>query len=312
MRLMAHRVLARVAILGVTGLFALTGALTTSPFAHAAAESGAQYHVTIVAHDNGSSSNFHGSFNVPQTVPAGSVEIKFTNDGTVEHMAQFFKLKAGVSESLFIHQLAELFAAKTFPATAQKLRDVLAIASAGGGADGEQAGATEKVIEHLTPGRYVVVCLETTPQGAPHFLLGMTSLFTVTGADHFVAPASNGVVTETDHTILLPSVIHKSQPMTLRINVSSQSHEFQIASVPAGTTKAELLACLTNPPGSPKCTLTAPPEDVTGAGAIFPGGSHWLELNLKPGTYVAWCFVPDIHTGMPHALMGMLTVFVVK
>lgn len=311
MRLLARRVLARVAILGMTGLFVLTGALATSPFAHAA-EGGAQYHMTIVAHDNGSSANFHGSFSLPQSVHAGSVEISFTNAGTVEHMAQFFKLKAGVSESQFIHELAEVFEAKTFPITAQKLRDLLAIASAGGGADGEQAGATEEVIEHLTPGRYAVVCLETTPQGVPHFLAGMTSLFTVWGADHFVAPASNGVVTETDHSILLPSVIHKSQPMTLRVKVSSQSHEFQIASVPAGTTKAELLACLTNPPGSPKCKLTAPPEDVTGAGAIFPGGSHWIELDLKPGTYVAWCFVPDIHTGMPHALMGMLTVFAVK
>ena len=310
MRLMARRAFAKLALLGLICLFALAGGLASSPVAQA---SGArtQYDMTIVAHDNGSSTNFHGSFSMPNWVHAGRVEITFTNDGTVEHMAQLFKLKPGVSQSHFIQELTEIFTAKSFSVTAQKLRDLLAIASANGGADGEQPGSTEQVIEHLTPGMYMVICLEATPQGMPHFLLGMAHTLTVTGRDTFTAPASNGTIIETDHSIAVPPVIHDSGPLTLRINVSSQTHEFQLSSVPAGTTKAELLACLTNPPGSPLCKLSAPPVDVGGAGALFPGGSHWIELRLKPGTYVAWCFVPDVHTGMPHALMGMITVFVV-
>lgn len=308
---MAHRALAKFALVGLTCLFALLGGLASSPVAQAS-DAGVQFRLPIVAQDNGSSTNFHGSFDMPSSVHAGTVEIEFTNSGSVEHMAQLFKLKPGVSQSYFIEELDEVFTATSPSDTAQKIRDLLAIASAGGGADGEQPGSTEQVIEHLTPGRYVVVCLEATPQGTPHFMLGMANALTVTGPDHFTTPASNGTIIETDHSITVPSVIRHSQPLTLRINVSSQTHEFQLSSVPAGTTKAELLACLTNPPGSPLCTLTAPPVDVTGAAALFPGGSHWIELNLKPGTYAAWCFVPDIHTGMPHALMGMITVFVVR
>ncbi|MFI5272939.1 MAG: hypothetical protein ACHQ4H_07905 [Ktedonobacterales bacterium] len=314
MRRTVHRaftqVAAKVAIVGLTGLFALVGGLAGSPVVQAAG--GTQYHLAIVAHDNGSSTNFQGSFSMPSSVHAGRVEIAFTNGGSVEHMAQFFKLKPGVSEGQFIPELTELFTAKSFPIAAQKIRDLLAIASGGGGPDGEQPGWTENVIEHLTPGTYVVVCLEATPQGVPHFLLGMAARLTVWGNDNFTAPASNGTVIETDHSIAVPAVIHESQPLTLRINVSSQTHEFQLASAAPGTTKAEILACLTNPPGSPLCKLTSFPVDVAGAGGLFPGGSHWIELHLKPGTYVAWCFVPDVHTGMPHALMGMVTVFVVK
>lgn len=310
MRAIAHRVFAKFALLGLIGLFALTSGLVASPVAQAWGT--VTHNMTIVAHDNGSSSHFRGSFSLPSSVHAGGVKVTLINKGAAEHMAQFFKLKPGVSESRMIHKLSELFAAKTPAATAQKLRELLAITTAYGGADGEQPGARETVIEHLTPGRYVVVCLETTPQGVPHFELGMTAQFTVSGSDHFVAPASNGTIVETDHVIRLPSVIHKSRPLTLRINVSSQTHELQIASVPAGTTRDEILACLQNPPGSPKCKLKAPPEDVTGASGLFPGGHHWIKLDLKPGTYVALCFVPDIHTGLPHALMGMVTVFVVK
>lgn len=300
------RALTRVALLMSASLLLAVGQAAASPVAQASG--GTQYGLNIVAHDNGATTGFHGSFDMPDSVHAGRVEITFTNDGSVEHMAQLFKLNPGVSESKFIGEFDELITSKTPSQTVQALHEVLAIASAWGGANGEQPGAREEVIEHLVPGNYVVICLETTPKGVPHFLLGMAHTLTVWGNDTFTTPDSNGTVIETDHEIILPSIITHSRPMTLRIDVSSQTHEFEIASVPTGTTKAQLLACLTG--GT--CTLKASPVDVTGAGAIHPGASHWIELNLKPGTYVAWCFVPDIHTGMPHALMGMLTVFVVN
>ena len=48
-----------------------------------------------------------------------------------------------------------------------------------------------------------------------------------------------------------------------------------------------------------------------GLGALSPGQTSWLALDLAPGTYIALCFVPDRETGVPHALMGMVQVFTV-
>jgi len=42
------------------------------------------------------------------------------------------------------------------------------------------------------------------------------------------------------------------------------------------------------------------------------GNTVWSLLDLKPGTDVAVCFVPDAQTGMPHFLMGMYTPFTVQ
>ncbi len=37
----------------------------------------------------------------------------------------------------------------------------------------------------------------------------------------------------------------------------------------------------------------------------------WMPLTLEPGTYAGLCFIPDQESGMPHAAMGMYTVFTV-
>ena len=38
----------------------------------------------------------------------------------------------------------------------------------------------------------------------------------------------------------------------------------------------------------------------------------WIELDLTPGTYAAICFIVDPHTGRPHVLDRMVTVFAVR
>ncbi|MEZ4529990.1 MAG: hypothetical protein R2855_03080 [Thermomicrobiales bacterium] len=42
-----------------------------------------------------------------------------------------------------------------------------------------------------------------------------------------------------------------------------------------------------------------------------PGQDQSSELDLAPGTYIAVCFIPDMATGMPHAMMGMAASFTV-
>jgi hypothetical protein len=45
--------------------------------------------------------------------------------------------------------------------------------------------------------------------------------------------------------------------------------------------------------------------------ALSPGQTNWMALNLAPDTYIALCFVPDDGTGLPHAVMGKIQVYIV-
>ncbi len=307
----------RITLPCLLALASLGGSLAAAP---AVAAHGTTIHVVkVTAHDNGSDANFHGYFTIPSTVPTGLVEFHFKNEGTQDHMAQFFKLNPGVSESEFLARLTPLFSSQDPSVVTHALHELLEISAAAGGADSVTAGVVQSVIERVTAGHYVVVCFDTTSDGTPHFLRGMHKSFWVTknawaAVDQDTniedgAPVANGTVYESDHSISVPSVISTSQPLLLKVRVSDQTHEFQLVRVPAGTTKDALLQCLTGPQSA--CTLTGEPIDSGGAASIAPGSTHWVELNLAPGTYAAWCFVPDIVTGMPHAFMGMITVFTV-
>lgn len=277
--------------------------------------------VLIMAHDDG----VHFSFSMPKQVPAGLVEFVFENRGTQDHMAFAFRLKPGVSQALFIQRLTPVVTSQDPKVVVTALKALLRVASAAGGANSITPGSRQDVIERLNPGHYVLVCLDSTPNGTPHFLLGMARSFFVTDdarakverddALDDGAPRANGTILERDHQIVMPSVIHiqhgaHRDGVTFKVKVRDQTHELAILRVPNGTTKQELLNCLTGPPSA--CALKAPPVDAGGAAAIAPGSTHWVELHLAPGTYAALCFVPDIMTGLPHAFMGMVTIFTVR
>ena len=44
---------------------------------------------------------------------------------------------------------------------------------------------------------------------------------------------------------------------------------------------------------------------------MSPGATNYVELDAQPGEYLVACFVPDVETGMPHAMMGMIGSFMV-
>lgn len=311
--------IARFALSGLLALGSIAGAVVATP---AASAHGAQVHVVnISAHDNGlDNQSFKGWFTMPSKVPTGLVEYRFDNDGSTGHMAQLFKLNPGVSEEKFLARLGPLFTTHDPAKVKVALHELLEVAAAAGGTESVMSGMHQDVIERVSAGHYMVVCFDTTSDGTAHFLLGMhkgfwasSDVWAPVDTGHTVddgSIGSSGTINEFDHSITVPSVIHQDRPLVLKITVATQTHELALVKVPAGTTKAQLLQCLTGPQSS--CQLKGPPMDAGGAGALAPGNSHWIELNLQPGTYAAWCFVPDINTGMPHAFMGMITIFTVN
>lgn len=53
-------------------------------------------------------------------------------------------------------------------------------------------------------------------------------------------------------------------------------------------------------------------EVVGGVGAMSPGVTAWIDLDLAAGTHIGACFLPTLEgedADTPHAFLGMMTTF---
>jgi hypothetical protein len=111
----------------------------------------------------------------------------------------------------------------------------------------------------------------------------------------------------------LPEELHAGKQIWKVTNSGTQTHEIEIANAPDGTTIDQLRAALSAGRDAPVpqggLDLEKAPQ-----GAMAPlsvGVTGWAVLDLKPGTYVAFCIMPDSN-GMSHASEGMAAVFTVS
>lgn len=244
--------------------------------------------------------NTHG------TVAAGLVKIRFTNDGTMEHQAQLFRLNNGVSYAKF---LADLHGSNPNVA-------FFVDSSPDGGATPVVPHESQTVWEAMQGGTYAVVCFVSGGDGVPHFLKGMVAKLVVSG--HMsprelaaVHPAGEleGVISAHDMTYTMPSVIHDGALYRFRDTDMADVHELNFGRLLPGKTVADAKAWFASfaKPGGP---FGPPPFIASGGfGAELPGAGGWLRADVDPGNYVAFCLVPDDKTGLPHAAMGMVVGF---
>ena len=278
-------------LLIVASLLAACGASTStsSPYTPASQPAATVPQVTITAKDF--------SFAMPDTLPTGLVDITLTNQGTQPHQAQLERLNNGVT------QAQVLAAFKKGPEA------FLPLLSSYGGANAVDPGQSQEVILTLAQGQYVMLCFVSGPDHIPHVLKGMYKFFTVTGpsnANQVSQPQVNGQVMLREFSIVLPASIPAGPLMLQVTNRGTQPHEMDLFKLMPGKTMQDALAFLQKPAGPP------PFEDAGGMGALNPGMSGWVKLNLTSGNYVALCFVPDRTTGTPHFALGMITSFSVQ
>jgi hypothetical protein len=103
---------------------------------------------------------FEYGFTLPDEVEAGKFKLELTNIGEHPHLIAIAEAPPGVTaedviadESLIIRDVGFAFA---------------------------EPGETAKgKLKELTPGNYVFACFVETPEGVPHFALGMLGEFTV-------------------------------------------------------------------------------------------------------------------------------------
>lgn len=258
----------------------------------------ASHVLDVTAHDNGSTDSFALS---TDHLRAGLVQVRLHNAGTVAHQAQLLRLHDGVTPAAYLQAVL-----------ATQGGAVLALADAAGGATSVDPGGLQVTWQRLSAGSYVVMCFQDGgDHGAPHFALGMFSPFTVSGAGTRAHPPGHvlGSIYAFSFGFRMPAVVDGHGLYRFTNTAVADTHEAAVLKLAPGKTAADVLAWV-------ESGLTGPAPvvgDLGGSGAVAPGGSTWVRLNLPPGDYVMVCFVPDDEPPhLPHAALGMVQGFTAR
>lgn len=99
-------------------------------------------------------------------------------------------------------------------------------------------------------------------------------------------------------------------------NAGAQMHFVDISQVPDGTTKEQMGALIDSfMTGTPPAADGVQESDVTPVAYIaeMSGGAEvTVPLSLEAGTYFLSCWIPDIETQAPHAMMGMWDLITIE
>lgn len=238
------------------------------------------------------------TFDGPDELEAGLVEVTQVNEGEEDHHVQFVKLNDGVT----YEQLEEALAGP-------ELTPAMMLVTMMGGPNGAPVGGGESTaIVDLPAGDYLVVCLIPDAEGVPHIAQGMQMRLSVVDGEGEAAepPETAGTIAVKDMEVVLPDDFAGDGWYEV-VNEGPQPHEMVIMQLAEGKTADDLAAWFTTPEGPP-------PAMTVGGTAVFnPGATMWTKLELEPGDYVATCFFPDITDPAqpPHMAKGMMTPFTI-
>src|SRR5260370_332242 len=124
-----------------------------------------------------------------------------------------------------------------------------------------------------------------------------------------IAKLSTLALTASEYSLAMPTPLPARLTVVKLINAGSQPHQASFGRVKPGVTVDQVLAAAKRGSSAQPYIFSAL-DFAGGPSAIAPHGQQETILNLRPGHYVALCFVlgPD---GMPHYQMGMITPFTV-
>lgn len=237
------------------------------------------------------------AFEVPETVALeGLAKISFSNQGKEAHQATLLKIADGKS----LADVTSFLTASEGGGGGPRPTGPPPF-SAGGGTAAIAPGGRAEVTQAFSEGQYAFICFVPSPDGAPHFAKGMVKAITFTGGTKpGVALPEGSTATAKDFSYELPALKAGSATIVGK-NVGAQDHEFQVARVADGKAAPDALAWLNAPQG--------PPPFVPEGGLIVArfGGEGAFTLDLKPGTYIVFCNIPDDASGVPHVRKGMFS-----
>jgi uncharacterized cupredoxin-like copper-binding protein len=274
---------------------ALVAALAATPTPPAAPEASAPVRtLTITARDY--------AFDAPDTVMAGRTLVRLANRGPELHHAFLIRLEGGRTMADLV---AALKAGGPPPAWAHDV----------GGPNTPAPGGASAAVVTLTPGNYALLCMIPSADGTPHVMKGMSRPLTVVAARTAIPTAGDRAATVRDPDVtmrLTDYAFTVSKPLTagshvVRVsNGAKQPHEVFIAKLAPGRTVKDLAVWIEKMQGPP------PGMPIGGTASMASGESNDVLLDLTPGEYGLYCFVPDAKDGKPHVAHGMLRQITVR
>lgn len=238
-------------------------------------------------------------FQGPDTVSAGWTTLTLENQGEELHHLQLLRLPEGLTLDDLLAALAEGEAAGPPPP---------GLESAGGVGVLAPGGASTAQV-NLEEGDYALVCFIPDANGVPHVALGMAQAFTVTAAEGPAASEPEGDLTIDmfDFGFDISAPITAGTQTIQVTNSGPQEHEALALQLAPGATVQDFLASF-----EPGAEGPPPGLPIGGFQSIADGGRGYFTANFEPGNYSLVCFVTDVATGAPHAVLGMVKEFTVQ
>lgn len=234
------------------------------------------------------------AFTAPDTIPAGVTTFKLIVEGTNLHHAQLLKFSEGKRLADFIAAMQAFKPGDAPPTWAVEV----------GGPNPPAPGEETNTTQMLEPGNYAVVCFVDIPDKVPHIMKGMAKEFVVVPSTATaVEPTPDVTVTLADFTFAVSTPLTAGQH-TIRVdNSGPQPHEISILQFLPGKTMIDFQKWAEKFEGPP------PVKSLGGVAGIQSGGHAFFTVNLTPGDYALFCFIPDAKDMQPHFMHGMVQAF---
>ena len=252
-------------------------------------------------------SSANNAFQAPDTIAAGWTSFQFANNGNDIHYAHIVRLDSGRTGPELVDAYAE--AIRT---SGPRPKWVTRF----GGPGGVVPGGTSIATQFLEPGNYVWICPIEDEKGNPHFGNGEQKAFVVHGsAERTASPVATSQIHLLDFSFTVDSSLRSGAQRVRVVNDGVEAHDLVLMKLAEGRTIADIRKWL-NPEQARRADRpTEPPPPIEslgmpagGAAAMAPGYEVFIDVNLTPGDYAAFCMAtaPD---GRSHIEHGMIQQF---
>ncbi len=236
------------------------------------------------------------SFEGPESIPAGLTTINFQNIGKEWHHIQLARINDGVT----MQQLDE--------AMKKDSNAALGMVNLVGGVAALDPNGNGSVTLKLQEGQYLLLCFIPSADGVPHLAKGMVRPLTVKGAGVAATePSADITVDMKDFHFTMPAEVKAGKQVWKVVNNGPQPHEIALVRLADGKTLEDIYAWYAKPEGPQPFSMAGGMQAISSV-----GGSGFINLDLKPGNYVAICDIPDPASGKTHSELGMVMPFTVQ
>jgi len=287
---------------------AATAPAIGTPHARAAHIATPKLAVTITWSGHGHNKTSNMVVNGPKTVSAGRVAISLHGIGG-EVEVDVARIKAGHTYKEAVADFNEFGASMgpngPSPAGLAALNKVVKIVTFFGGLDTGSIRRVHGTVVLPKAGHYLII--NDSNQGPG----GQARRLTVTPkvGNRATPKVAAKVAAITAKRFRGATILPASGTVQFTNKSTSSPHFLALQHVKAGTTRKQVIKALNSSSGGPGGPFL---REFAGTDVVTMGHSMTLSYKLPAGTYAEMCFFPDLQTGMPHALMGMVRIVTLK